>query len=213
MKKYAALLVLVAFSFCATAQEPQKVEKKQMHQKQFRKQKMHNRGQQFKDLNLSETQKQAMKASREDFRKKNEALKNQPGITLKDYQAGKAQLEKERKEKMLSILTPEQKNRMDQQKKERKEQMEQRQQARMDRMTKDLSLTPDQVSKLKSQREATRQQMMALRNNDNLSTEQKKAESARIKKEAKQQREAILTKEQLEKLQNRRQHKPQKTIK
>lgn len=205
MKKYAVLLVLSAFLMNASAQQPKKVERQNTHQQHQGKQKMHKNGQYFKGLNLSETQKQAMKANREDFQQKDNALKNQPGITLNDYQAGKARLEKERKEKMQSILTTEQKDQISQRERDNKAKMEQRQKVKMDRMTKELSLTSDQVSKINSQRELTNQQMMALKNNETLTQEQKRTEAQRIKMESKEKRDAILTQEQLQKWQNQKQ--------
>lgn len=207
MKKYAVLLVLTAFFVNASAQQPKQMERQNAQQKHQRKQKMHKNGQHFKNLNLSETQKQAMKANRNDFQQKNNALKNQPGITLNEYQTEKARLEKERREKMQSILTPEQKDQISQREKDKKAKMEQRQKVKSDRMAKNLSLTTDQVSKMNSQRELTRQQMMALKNNESLSMEQKRAEANRIKKESKEKRDAILTQEQLQKWQTQKQNR------
>ena len=203
MKKITVLLALV-FAITATqAQETQKQPIEKQHARHGKAFKKHH-GDVHAKLNLTESQKTAMKANREEFRKKMDALKNQPGITLKDYNEGKARLEKERKEKMNALLTAEQKQQMADMRKAKMEKRKAMENQRMEKMSKELSLTSDQVAKLKTQKEATHQKMKALHENDKLSREQKQDQAKLIREEAKKQREAILTAEQLQKMKDRK---------
>lgn len=203
MKKITALLALVLTVSASQAQETQKQQTGKQHQRHGKAFKKHH-GDFGAKLNLTESQKTSMKANREDFRKKLEALKSQPGITLKDYNEGKARLEKERKLKMDALLTAEQKQQMADMRKAKMEKRKEMENKRMDRMSKELSLSSDQVAKLKTQKEATHQKMKALHENDKLSREQKQDQAKLIREEAKKQREAILTAEQLQKMKDRK---------
>ncbi len=203
MKKITSLLALVLMFSASQAQEPQKPEfgkPHPRHGKAFKKQ--HRSG--AVKMNFTDAQKAAMKANREEFRNKLDALKNQPGITLKEYNDGKARLEQERKQKMEALLTSEQRQQRADMQKNRMLQRKEMDKNRMERMSKELSLSDDQVAKLKTQREATHQKMKALHENDKLSREQKKDQAKLIREEAKKQRETILTAEQIQKMKDRK---------
>ncbi len=207
MKRLSMLLLFSAILMNASAQVSDQPAKQRTHQKQHREFKKHKKGNLYKNLNLSETQKAEMKANNEDYKKKEESLKNQPGITLKNYQEGKAKLQKDREEKEAGILSPDQKAQMQQMKKDRQAKSERRQKMKMERMTKDLSLSADQVSRMNAQNDLTRQQLNTINQNDKLTIEQKRAEAKKINREARKNKEAILTPEQQQKWNNRKNNK------
>jgi hypothetical protein len=66
-------------------------------------------------------------------------------------------------------------------------------------MKSNLSLTDEQVAKLKNQRAATMAKAEKIKNNESLSREQKKEQMMALKTEAKDQHNKILTPEQLKK--------------
>lgn len=212
MKKISLLFALSALLLSATAQTTGQPSNRKIHQDKQREFNHHKNASLYKNLNLTDAQQSQMKANNEEYQKKVNALKDQQGITLKEYQEGKAKLQKERQEKASNILTAEQKNQMQQMKVDRQAKNEQQQKMKMDRMTKELNLTPDQAASIKAQNDLTRQQMMALNDNNNLSREQKKQEAAKIKNEAREKRATILTPEQQQQWDSRKNNKPRKNI-
>jgi Spy/CpxP family protein refolding chaperone len=77
-----------------------------------------------------------------------------------------------------------------------------------ERLAQELNLTADQREKMKSLHESTRSKLQALRNNDQLTKEEKKAQFKQLRQEQRTQMEALLTPEQRTKFQQiREQHK------
>ena len=72
----------------------------------------HQHGMMARDLNLSEDQKKQAKTYREDFRKKMQELNKNENITVKEMRDRKEALQKEQRNKMQSLLTAEQKNKI-----------------------------------------------------------------------------------------------------
>ena len=158
MKKYLiALTAFTAITFAATAQTKNPTDNtsqqshSQMHHKNHGMHQFHRHGM-MGQLNLTDAQKQQARALNEDYNAKVKNLEKDDNITLKDYRTQKAALENERKSKFQALLTPDQKNKIAQDKKERSEKMEMMAQKRMDKMKADLSLTDDQVAKIQDQR-------------------------------------------------------------
>src|SRR6185312_4415297 len=118
MKKY--LIALTAFTLTAFAVNAQSTnnssessathETAKMHHKHGKYRHRHHRNFAIKQLNLSDAQKQQVKAMDDDYRNKLNNLEKDDNITLKDYRSQKASLQKERKEKFQGILTTDQKN-------------------------------------------------------------------------------------------------------
>lgn len=192
MKKLLIPLIAI-FAFTATAGAQDKMGKKGHHHHK------HQKGMMAKQLNFSEDQKKQAKAINEDFRKKMQDLNKQENITVKEQRDRKASILKERKAKMDGLLTAEQKTKLTQLKAERKAKKEEHYTKRLDKMKTTLSLTDDQVVKLKSQRAATMAKAEKIKNNESLSREQKKEQMMALKAEAKEQHNKIFTPEQLKK--------------
>lgn len=192
MKK--ALLILVAFTgFAFSADAQHKMYKKGKHQK-------HQKMAMAKQLNLSEDQKKQAKAINEYSRKKMQELNKNESITVKEQRDRKAAILKERKTKMDGLLTAEQKTKMAQLKAERKASNEEQYAKRLNRMKTNLSLTDEQVAKLKAQRASNQAKAEKIKNNGSLSREQKKEQMMALKTEAKEGRKKTFTPEQLKKI-------------
>ncbi len=205
MKKYLiALTAFTAITFAATAQTKNPTDNtsqqshSQMHHKNHGMHQFHRHGM-MGQLNLTDAQKQQARALNEDYNAKVKNLEKDDNITLKDYRTQKAALENERKSKFQALLTPDQKNKIAQDKKERSEKMEMMAQKRMDKMKADLSLTDDQVAKIQDQRKSSIEQMKAIRENSSLSEEQKKEQFMDLRKSRKESLNSILTADQIKK--------------
>ena len=205
MKKYLiALTAFTAITFAATAQTKNPTDNtsqqshSQMHHKNHGMHQFHRHGM-MGQLNLTDAQKQQAEALNEDYNAKVKNLEKDDNITLKDYRTQKAALENERKSKFQALLTPDQKNKIAQDKKERSEKMEMMAQKRMDKMKADLSLTDDQVAKIQDQRKSSIEQMKAIRENSSLSEEQKKEQFMDLRKSRKESLNSILTADQIKK--------------
>ena len=204
MKRLAMILLAVsAITFSASAQ--QKREMKGHHGK-----KHHGHDMMAKQLNFSEDQKKQAKANRADFHKKMQELNKMENITVKEQRDRKAALLKEQKAKMDNLLTAEQKTKLSQLKAERRQKHEQHMAKRMDKMKSELGLSEAQVAQLKSQREATGAKMKAIRENESLDREQKKAQMMALKSESKAAHQKILTPEQLKKMEELKKNRPDK---
>ncbi len=170
----------------------------------------HHKGMMFQKLNLSDAQKDQMKNLNNDFKTKMEALKKNDQMTMGDFKTQREALAKEHKSQMLAILTPDQKNQLEQLKKDEKANREQKGEKRFEKMQSELSLTPDQVSKLKSNHENLKSQMDAIKNNSSLSEEQKHEQMKALHQQSKDYMKSILTADQLKKLEERK-HRKMKT--
>ncbi len=191
MKKLLIPLIAI-FALTATVNAQDKMGKKGHHHK-------HQKGMMAKQLNFSEAQKTQAKAINEDTRKKMQDLNKNESITVKEQRDRRAAILKERKTKMDGLLTAEQKTKMAQLKAERKVKIEAGYAKRLDKMKTNLSLTDEQVAKLKTQRAATMAKAEKIKSNESLSREQKKEQMMVLKTEAKDQHNKIFTAEQLKK--------------
>ena len=77
-------------------------------------------------------------------------LNKNENITVKESRDKKEALRKEQKEKMLAILTPEQKTKLEQLKKDREVKREAMTSKRLDKMKTKLNLSDDQMAKIKA---------------------------------------------------------------
>ncbi|MFT3680249.1 MAG: hypothetical protein QM791_08235 [Ferruginibacter sp.] len=192
MKKIVMTLVAVVTLFATVSAQKQK---------EFKKGKRgHHHGMMMKNLNLSETQKKQLKEDNEAFKKQMKELNSNEKITVKEQRDRKQALLKERKAKFEGMLTPEQKTKMAEQKKLGEEKQRERAAKRMDKMKTNLGLSDEQVQRLKANRENIHSKMKAIKENDNLGREEKKAQLMALKEEHKASFEKVLTQEQLNKL-------------
>jgi len=165
----------------------------------------HHRGEAFKNLNLTQDQKVQFKSLNEEHRKQMAELRKNDNITVKEWNSKKDALQKDYREKIQTLLTPEQKTQLEKEKLERKAKMDERSKARMDKMKTDLGLSDEQLVKLKSERAAMQEKMKAIREDKSLDDQAKKEQQRELMQKQKESMRSILTEEQLKKLGEQRQ--------
>jgi Spy/CpxP family protein refolding chaperone len=205
-----ALVALVGISVAANAQttpdrlrQHDKVERKREAVKHHRHHKLkrhHHRHHRMAELNLSQSQKDQAKLYREDYKKQMQALSKNENITVKEMRDKKMALRKDQAAKMQSLLTPEQKNKMEQLKAEDKAKEAQHYAARMDKMKTKLNLTDQQVAQMKTQREAMKAKFKAIKEDDKLDRTAKKEKLMALRSQMKEEHKKIFTPEQLQKM-------------
>jgi len=197
MKRIAAIiLAFSALSFTVVAQETDQPQTFHQHNQQH----FHHREMGVRALHLSEDQMAQLKEFNKSYRQQLEALHKNEDITVREYRDKMYALKKERKANLMSILTEEQKVRLAQMKNERMEHRELMAARHLDKMKISLNLTNDQVSKIEEQGKATFEKIRTIHENDNLTREQKKDQLMAIKNESKENFKKILTPDQLNKL-------------
>lgn len=163
-------------------------------------------------IKMSEEQKKQAHAIREDFEQKLSKLNSNDKITLGDYKKQLASLEKERKNKLQGLLTTEQKEKIASAKQRAAENKQVRNAAMLERMKLQLNLQEEQVTKIKAMNEQLKQKALAIKNNDNMSSMDKKTKMKELFAERKSTIQTILTAEQQNKLaeRNQRPHRARK---
>ncbi len=119
MKKLFAFAIAASiFTFSATAQT-ERVMKTDGQKKEHHMNKGKHKGQMKKELNLSDDQGQKLKAINQDMKAKREALKSQDMLTVREMKARKEALKNEHKAQISSVLSTEQRAKMEEMKKQR----------------------------------------------------------------------------------------------
>ncbi|MDF2385245.1 hypothetical protein JMG10_27495 [Nostoc ellipsosporum NOK] len=157
-------------------------------------------------LNLTEDQKKQFKGLQEQRRKDMEALKTQ-NLTPEQSKEKMEALRKDYHDKSQALLTTEQKSQLETLRKDRKEDMTKRGElSRKEgkRPGQDLNLTPEQSEKLAASRKETGDKLKALKNDQSLSEDAKKAERQKIMKAQHESMKSILTPEQQQKMKESR---------
>lgn len=151
-------------------------------------------------LNLTEDQKAKLKAYDQSFRTQMDSLRKNEDITVKQSRDQEYALRQQRKANFESILTADQKAKLKELKDDRMAQHDSTMSRHLDRMKTKLGLTDEQVAQIKAQHDAIREKIIAIRDNDNLTREQKEEQLSSIKNEGKDGFKKILTPDQLNKL-------------
>jgi hypothetical protein len=161
-------------------------------------------------LNFSEEQKKQAKLNKETYKKQLQELNKNENITVKEFRDKKLALHKAQQAKMQSLLTPEQKEKMAQMKPSHKAKAEQHYAARMDKMKAKLSLTDNQVAKMKAQRETMMAKLKAIKEDDKMDRVAKKEKLVALKMQMKEDRKKIFTPEQLQKMEEMKKNRMEK---
>jgi Spy/CpxP family protein refolding chaperone len=214
MKKIITSALVLALTIGAAHAQTTSPEKEKAHKKEH---KMHKKD----GLNLTEDQKAKMKSLHEEQKKEMQALKENKSATKEQ----RKELHKKYREQMQSILTPAQKEQMAKMKEERKASAQKGDFKRGKvfgkkgdfkrggDFQKELGLTQDQKDKMAKIRTDFRSQFESLRNDNNLSKEQKKTKMRDLMKAQQEQMKTVLTKEQIEKMQSLRKERSSKNTK
>ena len=205
------LFAIAAFTFSAVAQTNDNTTDQKKWDKDGQGHHGHDgRGMGMEKLNLTDAQKQQMKSINEDFRTRMQSLNSNDNMMVKDQRAQRETLMQERKNKISAILTPEQRTQFEAMHKN----MEMRdgkmgdmkmdggrmQGGRMGHMKTELGLTDEQMAKMKEGSESFRTRGKAIRENQSLSDDQKKAQFEALQKERMNSFKSFLTAEQIAKL-------------
>jgi hypothetical protein len=142
-----------------------------------------------------EQRKQVM-AINKDYRQKSEDLFKQDNLTLKQYKAGLVALQKDKKDKLQALLTPQQKDEMAARRKRMTENAQVMEVARFERLKLRLNLSDDQVTKIKTGQEALHSQVKAIHENDNLLPQQKMEQMKALMAKRNDTFKAVLTPDQ-----------------
>ena len=188
------MLALAAFVFSANAQEAGK-EKFKDHGRHH-----HQKHWMAKDLNLSAEQKDQMKAIHEATKNQLMELSKNENITVKEFKTRKEAIHKEQKEKINNLLTAEQKAQIAKNKEAQKEKYVTMRAKRLEEMKSKLNLSDEQVAQIKTSHEAQRAKADAIRDNEQLSKEERMQQLSALRGENKNELKKILTEEQLLKL-------------
>ncbi len=201
MKKL--LTVAVALAGLVFTSEAQVEKKEGMRQKHGMMQ----------DLNLTEAQKQQLKASREEMKQQMQSLKN-ANLSQQELKDKRKSIMTAHQAKLKSILTPDQQAKMAEKRKAYAGKAKhgkgmKRGHGKFDKMEK-LDLTPAQQARMKEINDGSRAQMEEVKKNTSLTDEARKQQMMQIRKQTMEARKQVLTAEQLKKMQEMKKDRPAK---
>ena len=148
-----------------------------------------------------------------DFQKQMADLKKNDNITVKEFNSRKEAIRKDHQQKMQSLLTAEQKSKLDKMKQDRMAKSKEMHARSMDKMKTQLNLSDDQVIKLKASHESFASKAKDIRSNQSLTQDQKKEQFKALAEQQKEETKSILTKEQLDKLQDMHKNRRTQSVK
>ncbi len=161
-------------------------------------------GGKMKALNLSASQKEQMKAARQNTNTQLAALNKNDQMTVKDLKESKTAILKSQKQQMAGILTEDQKNQLAQSKTSSNNRQDNQAGKNLSRMKENLGLSDIQVTQIKANREADLAKIKAIKDNSALSRSEKKEQLKLISKNQKNNMTQILSLEQLIKIEESR---------
>lgn len=168
----------------------------------------------FSKLNLSKEQQDALVKINSDYRSSMAELrKKESTITVSDYKAQMKELNKKRHDNVQNVFTPEQKEQLTKMRAERKAKFDSTSKGRHQKMKADLGLSTEQSAKMKSLRETTHTKIKAIKEDQALNDDEKKQQVMAAFKQQHEEMKAILTPEQMKKLESGGKRHPRKIAK
>ncbi|HEX2535050.1 MAG TPA: hypothetical protein VHK69_15000 [Chitinophagaceae bacterium] len=181
-----------------------------------------HKGDRFQNLNLTADQQVRMKEAREAYAKAAAELKKQDQLSVADMRTRRQALHQQYRNQVASILTKEQKDQLARQKAEWKQEGRAGKGGQFGNrghrsdssavrsgagrnFGADLNLTAEQKERMDQLRAAYRPQFQALRQDQSLSEAQKKTRFAELSRKQREELKALLTPEQVQKLESARQ--------
>lgn len=192
MKKI--IIGAIATTLCFSTSFAQKLQKNNRH---------HHAGK-MKELNLSASQKEQVKAARQNTNTQLAALNKNDQMTVKDFRESKAEILKSQKQQMAGILTEDQKNQLAQSRTSSKNQQGNQARKNFGKMKENLGLSDNQVTQIKANRAADQAKMKAIKDNSALSKSEKKEQLKSMRQEQKNNLTQILSPEQVSKMEESR---------
>ncbi len=223
MKKISAILALVFLGWAANAQSTNNNSSDTSHRHhgnqnwnrnggdamnrgegrdRFHSFRNHHRhfGNEMAKMHFTPEQRKQMMDINKDYRKKQSDLYKNDNLTLGQYKSQLLALQKEKKNKMQSLLTADQKNQIAESKKHKEENMQVMAAAHLERMKIKLNLTDAQAATIKSQFQNVRAQIKSIRENDNLLRDQKMEQIKTLLAKQKEAIKSVLTPDQINKM-------------
>jgi periplasmic protein CpxP/Spy len=151
-------------------------------------------------------QRKQVAAINKDYHQKAQDLFKQDNLTLKQYKADLVSLQKEKKDKMAALLTPQQKDELAARRKRMDENRQVMEVARLERLKLRLNLTDDQVARIKAGQENLHSQVKAIHENDNLLPQQKMEQMKALLAKRNDTYKAVLTPEQYSQFEKMHEH-------
>lgn len=218
MKKIMTTAFIVLLTIGAAQAQSTGAEKNHPHKKE------HRMGD-FEQLNLTADQKARLQTLRENFKKQMTELKTQ-GLSEADMKSRRKELHQSYRAQAGSILTNEQKEQLSKMRAERRASGAKLKGNWPDKragngvhkgfrngnadLQKELDLSQDQQAKMHQIRSEFQSKFQSLRQDNNLSAEQKKEKMQHLRKEQRQQMKAVLTQDQVKKMQELRKERTNK---
>jgi Spy/CpxP family protein refolding chaperone len=193
-----ALAAFVATTACAQDQSLSN-DRSPMHR---------HHGDALAQLNLTDNQKNEMKAINDDFKQQMTDLKkSEDKITVTEWKGKMATIRKDHHEKVDKVLTDEQKASLKKMHKDHGKGFRQDNHNRMDKMKKELNLTDDQSAAIQKNFGESMQKMKAVHDDKSLTDDQKKAQFKTLHDQQQESMKSILTPDQWNKFQElKKQH-------
>lgn len=201
-----SLLMIVSYSFA----QQEAAGTQDFKAKRFDKRK-NNPKKMGEILQLTDSQKKQMKEFHQDYQKKIDDLNLQQNLTIKEYNDRKTALRKELIAKRQSVMTKEQKNRMETAKQLRELKKKEMLIKTFGKMREKLDLSDDQVNQMKVLNEKNRISIEKIKNDPKLNDQEKRIKMKAMRTEGKEARKKILTEQQLGKLETLKASRKKKT--
>ncbi|MBO9200440.1 MULTISPECIES: Spy/CpxP family protein refolding chaperone [Niastella] len=190
-----ALAALVATTACAQDQSLSN-DRPKMH---------HHRDDAMAQLNLTESQKNELKAINDDFKQQmGELKKSEDKITVTEWKNKMATIRKDHHEKMEKVLTDEQKASLKTMHKEHGKRFRQDNHNRLERMKKELNLTDEQSAAVEKNLIESLKKTKAVNEDKSLTDDQKKAQFKTLHEQEQEGLKSILTPDQWKKYQEQK---------
>lgn len=150
-------------------------------------------------IHYTPEQRRQLMVINKEYHDKSADLYKKDNITLKEYKTGLLALQKDKRSKMEALLTPQQKEQMARRKKRGDENRQVAEAARMERLKLRLSLSDDQVAKIKAGQADLHAQAKSIHDNDNLLPQEKMEQMKGLMAKRKDVYKSVLTPEQFSK--------------
>ena len=157
-------------------------------------------------IHYTPDQRKQLMAINKDYRQKSQDLFKQDNLTLKQYKTGLIALQKEKKDKMAALLTPQQKDQLTARRKRMDENRQVMEVARLERLKLRLNLSDDQVARIKTGQENLHSQVKAIHENDDLLPQQKMEQMKALLAKRNDTYKAVLTPEQYSQFEKMHEH-------
>jgi Spy/CpxP family protein refolding chaperone len=159
-------------------------------------------------VNLTADQKASVQRILEEQSEKVSALRSDQSLSREDRMAKSKSIREETHEKINALLTPEQKQALEEHRKKAGEEFgARRTEFALKRLTQELNLTEAQSTAIKPILESEGEQLKALRGDETLSREQKAEKAKQIHEQAQMQIKPLLNADQQQKLAEMRQRR------